>query len=191
MRKISFITTSLLSMCILVGGTLSVVEFTFGATVEFPSAIHFLNPAGEDVVVGPGVYDIESTESWLQLVPEGQDRKEAVLLEAIMGEHQESGEQTAVRLEQETGNTDVFHLAVLQPDGTGLEALGTKSGIHPRSLKFSFIKKSFSKSSTRISRFKNSLPRVQTPQLNKGIPKGEKVCGPFQKEIGKIIFNQL
>ena len=187
MRKISFITTSFLSMCILVGATLSVVEATSRTTVEFPAAIHFLNPAGEDVVVGPGMYDIESTESWLKLVPEGQGRREAVLLDAIMGDHEEKGKQSIVRLEEDPGNSDIFHLAVLQPDGTGLEAVGTKSGIRPRGMYLSYLKKSTRRPSTRISRFGLTRPKVGSGKLAPP-PRPQISCGPVRtREIGRNI----
>ena len=41
-------------------------------TVEITAPLHFLTPGGEDVEVGPGVYQVEAAEAWLKLVPEGE-----------------------------------------------------------------------------------------------------------------------
>jgi parallel beta-helix repeat protein len=110
-------------------------------TVEFPSAIHFLTPAGDDVAIGPGVYEVEAAESWLKLVPEGQERTEAMLLDAMPGTHEETLTESAVRFDGEPDNPNVFHLAMLLADGTGLEAVGTQSGIRPRGLNLAFVSK--------------------------------------------------
>jgi hypothetical protein len=110
-------------------------------TVEFTSILHFLTPSGEDVEVGPGVYQIEAAESWLKLVPEGESRSAAVLLEATPGTHDEMVTEPAVRLEGAAENPDVVHLGLLLANGTGLEAIGTKSGIRPRGLNFTFVQK--------------------------------------------------
>ncbi len=67
-------------------------------TVELTSILHFLTPSGEDVGVGPGVYQVEAAESWLKLVPEGQGRTEVVLLEATPGTHEEIVEQLTISL---------------------------------------------------------------------------------------------
>ena len=110
-------------------------------TVEFPSVIHFLTSAGDDVAIGPGVYEVEAAESWLKLVPEGQERTEVMLLDAMPGTHEETLTESAVRFDGEPDNPDVFHLAMLLADGTGLEAVGTQSGIRPRGLNLAFVSK--------------------------------------------------
>ncbi|MGV7229821.1 MAG: hypothetical protein ACQ9IQ_14310 [Nitrospirales bacterium] len=62
MRRL-FIPINFIMMCLF-----SFVSLTHAAkdnipTVEFNSALHFLTPAGEDVQVGPGAYEVEATES--------------------------------------------------------------------------------------------------------------------------------
>jgi len=72
MRRKPFIKI-LFSICIMVVGlTLALAANASTTTVELPTAILFLTPAGDDIKVGPGIYEVEATESWLKLVPEGQ-----------------------------------------------------------------------------------------------------------------------
>ncbi|MEX2494293.1 MAG: hypothetical protein WD425_21345 [Nitrospirales bacterium] len=150
--------TCLFSILIMVGGTtLGLAEATSTTTVDFPAALHFLNPAGDDIEVGPGIYQVEATESWLKLVPEGEARSAAVLLDATQGNHVETLTEPVVRAAADTENLDVFHVAMLLQDGTGLESVGTKSGIRPRGLNLAFVSK-LSKAKTLSARPNISLP---------------------------------
>ena len=133
--------TCLFSILTIVGGSTLALAETASTTVEFPSAIHFLTPAGDDIEVSQGSYEVEAAESWLKLVPEGQGRMEAVLLDAVQGKHEEPLTEITVRLEEDPENQDVFHLVLLRSDGSGLEAMGTKSGIRPRGWKSAFVGK--------------------------------------------------
>ena len=126
-------------------------------TVDFPAPLHFLTPGGEDVVLPAGMYQVEVAESWLKLIPDGQRRTEAMLVDAISGAHEETLTEVTVRLEGEPDNPDIFHLAMLQPDGSGLEAVGTTSGIRPRGWKSAFVGK-FRKARTFTAR-----PKVLHP----------------------------
>ncbi|MDH5426579.1 MAG: hypothetical protein OEY57_00180 [Nitrospirota bacterium] len=110
-------------------------------TVDFPTPIHFLTPGGEDVVIPAGMYQVEVAEAWLKLIPDGERRLEAILVDATSGTHEETLTESAVRLEGESENPDVFHLAMLLSDGTGLEAIGTQSGIRPRGWRSAFVSK--------------------------------------------------
>lgn len=186
MRPNSFINCLFSILIMLVGPTLVLGETTSTTTVELPAVIHFLTPAGDDIEVGPGIYEVETAESWLKLVPEGQGRTEAVLLEATGGTHDETVTAPTVRLEGVGENADVFHLGLLLPDGTGLEAIGTKSGIRPRGLNLTFVSK-LSKAKTFAARPKISLPgpvgQTQAPP-----PRSQLTCGPVTtREIGMNI----
>jgi len=110
-------------------------------TVDFPAPIHFLTAGGEDGVLPAGRYQVEVAESWLKLIPDGQRRTEAMLVDATSGTHEELLKDITVLLKADTKNPDIFHLAMLQTNGTGLEAVGTQSGIRPRGLKFAFVHK--------------------------------------------------
>ena len=153
-------------------------------TVELPTVIHFLTPAGDDIEVGPGIYEVETAESWLKLVPEGQGRTEAVLLEATRGTHDETVPAPTVRLEGVGENADVFHLGLLLPDGTGLEAIGTKSGIRPRGLQLTFVRK------PRRSRNFAALPKISLPSPvgQTEAPRSQPTCGPVStREVANNI----
>ena len=150
--------------------------------VELPTTIHFLTPAGDDVEVGPGIYQVKPTESWLKLIREGEGPESAVLLDATSGTHEEKPTDSKVRLETEVDNPDVFHLAVLKPDGVGLEATGTVSGIRPRGLSLTFLKTTTTKSSTQLSALNLSRPKVSNDKM---APEQEQqiACGPVHTKI--------
>ncbi|MGV7229822.1 MAG: hypothetical protein ACQ9IQ_14315 [Nitrospirales bacterium] len=186
MRPNSFITCLFSILIMVVGVTQVVAGTTSTTTVEFSSAIHFLNPAGEDVEVGPGVYQVEAVESWLKLLPVGESRSAAVLLEANREPHEEEISEPVVRTLSDPDHPEVLHLAFLMPDGIGMEAVGTITGIRPRGLSLAFVGRK-SKAQTLASRPRTSAPRpgsqTQAPPPR---PKGQPVdCGPFQKVIGK------
>ena len=109
------------------------------STIELDRPLHFFGVDGTDMVIQPGHYQVEAAESWLKLVPEGESRSAAMLLEANLGRHEETLMEPVVRSEEDKDNSDVFHIAVLLPDGSGLEAIGTKSGIRPRAVNFAFM----------------------------------------------------
>lgn len=148
------------------GGTQVLAETAPAITVELPFVIHFLTPAGDDVEVGPGRYEVEVAESWLKLVPEAEGPASAVLLEATSGTHEENVTETTVRLEGDPDNSDVFHLAMLLQDGTGLEAVGTASGIFPRGLQMVYLNKAVESSNTQITK-----STIGTLSINLAAPK--------------------
>ena len=175
-----------LSILIMVVGLIQLMAGTpLAKMVELPAVIHFLTPSGEDVEVGPGAYEVEMAESWLKLVPTGQAGTEAVLLEATSGTHQETLEKPVLRLEEESDNPDAFHLAMLLPDGTGLEAIGTMSGIRPRGMYLSYLKRPAPKPATQTSRFGLALPKVGSGQQAPP-PRPQSTCGPVRHwEVGR------
>ena len=128
MRRVLFI-TCLVSIPIIWGGITQAIAGTISATtVELPAVIHFITPAGDDVEVGPGVFQVEAAESWIKLVPEGEARSEAMLIDATQGNHEETLAEPVVRAAAATENPDVFHVAMLLQDGTGLEAVASGVG---------------------------------------------------------------
>ena len=185
MNRRTFTILAVFLSIIWMGSTGSLADSASTLQVEFPSSLHFLNPAGDDVEVRPGNYNVDATESWLKLVPEGEGPESAVLVEAAWGTHEETVMEPVVRLEGESGNPDIFHLAMLRQDGTGLEAIGTISGIRPRGgFNLAFMKKSTPKRSTGLSRF-----RIARPQVGSGkqapTPRPQQSCGPVtSREIG-------
>ena len=164
--------------------------------VQFHQTWHFLTPSAEDVEVGPGMYQVEAAESWLKLLPEGESRSAAVLLEATQGNHEETLTEPVVRAGADPDNPDVFHLAMLLSDGSGLEAIGTKSGIRLRGFNLAFVNK-FKQSSRRFTqrpRVKQKSsppialqPGLTLPKLEGKVvvppPRPQPSCGPSHEFI--------
>ena len=156
------------------------------ATIEFTQPLHFLGVDGTDVVIQPGTYQVEAAEAWLKLVPEGKSRSTSVLLEAIRGPHEEEVIEPIVRTISDPDRPDVLHVALLMPDGVGMEAVGTVTGIRPRGLNFAFVART-NRTQTLTSRPGMHAPQsgAQTQAPAPG-PKGQPVdCGPYQKRVGK------
>ena len=110
-------------------------------TVSFDQSIHFLAPDGSVVVVPMGAYSVTAAETWLQLIPEGGQKREAFLIDAEVSTHHETGElPQAVTSSGET--EDLQHVILLLEDGRMLESLGTISGIRPRGLKLTRLSRS-------------------------------------------------
>lgn len=103
-------------------------------TVTLERPVHFLTPDGNDVVLSPGTYEVEVAEEWIRLIPD--ERRNTVLLEALHTTHKEvlSSPLALSLSENEVGNSDVHHLLVLLPNGSGLDAIGTYSGIRSKGL---------------------------------------------------------
>ena len=101
-------------------------------TLEQP--VHFLTPDGSDVVIKPGTYEAEAAQEWIRLIPD--ERRNAILLEALPTTHEEAlSSPIGLSLPPGEGeNSDVHHLLLLLPDGTGLDAIGTYSGIRSKGL---------------------------------------------------------
>ena len=99
-------------------------------TIEVTKAVHFLTPGGEDVVVEQGRYEVGQASAWLHLTPIGGEKTDAILVEAQLIDHHETIEvpTTFSHSEQE----DEYVIMLLLPDGTGLEALGSYSGVRSK-----------------------------------------------------------
>jgi len=108
---------------------------SFAATIiTLEQPLHFLTVDGNDVLLQPGDYQVRAAEEWLQLIQEGGQKWDAILLEAERSTHEERGELPQAMIlpgEEE----DWQHIVLLLPDGLSLQALGTLSGIRPRGLR--------------------------------------------------------
>ncbi|MGE0475068.1 MAG: hypothetical protein AB7P17_15645, partial [Nitrospirales bacterium] len=168
---------------LIVGGTAGVFANTLDRSVELPVGIHFLTPAGDDVKVGPGTYHVEAVESWLKLIPKDEGRASGVLLEATIGTHEENASEPMVRLKNDSNGSDVFHLAMLLTDGTGLEAVGTASGIRPRAINLAILTTPTGKTPTMSMTQRFNRSGVSNDKLAPLQPQGQKTCGPVHTKI--------
>ncbi len=98
--------------------------------------MHFLAPGGDDVVVEPGGYDVEAADEWLQLIPQRGHRTDAILLEAQGKSHEEVIKSPHAKSEQSGEGQHL--LALMLPNGTTLEAVGSYSRVRSRGLSSRF-----------------------------------------------------
>ncbi|MBI5855521.1 MAG: hypothetical protein HZB35_09905 [Nitrospirae bacterium] len=116
---------------LLVGGSVVVATPTASPpTIELSKAVHFLTPGGEDVVVGPGTFEVEATEQGLRLKPKDGKPEDAKVIQAQGIPSTEPME--ASKTVSETLGEDSHRVALLRADGTGLEAVGSFSGVRTR-----------------------------------------------------------
>jgi len=105
-------------------------------TIALQAAVHFLTPAGEDLVVAPGTYEVDAAKEGLRLKPTGGKEAEAVLVQAQALPHGES--LTAPKVDVRPAGEDQYRVALLLPDGTGLEAVGSYSGVRTRGVESTY-----------------------------------------------------
>jgi hypothetical protein len=99
-------------------------------TLMLDRAIHFLNNEDTDVLVSPGHYAIHADKPKGLLVLQPMNNGQSIQLKAQPINHEEPiPTATPLSFSEEE---DEHRLLLLQPDGTGLEAVGSYSGIHSR-----------------------------------------------------------
>ncbi len=112
----------------------------FEQVVELPSAVHFLNPAGENVIVPPGIFSMIASDGMLKLIPDSRGDAQAVTIQAEATSHQELLDlptPLSARMDE-----DLHVVAMFLPDGRAMEAIGTYSGVRTRAfnLRRGFLK---------------------------------------------------
>lgn len=113
-----------------IAGLVTAAAVVSAPTIVIEKAVHFLTPSGEDVVVGPGTYQVEAVKEGIQLTPKGGEAAKAVVVQALTRPHPES--LTTPKALSEPGVEDEHRVALLLPDGQGLEAVGSYSGVRTR-----------------------------------------------------------
>ena len=99
-------------------------------TITLNRAIHFLTNEDTDVVVSPGLYNIQADRPTHSLILQATNSEHRFLLRAQEFSHAEQiPAATPLSLRQ---GEDEHHLLLFLPDNTGLEAVGSYSGIHSR-----------------------------------------------------------
>ncbi len=156
-------------------------EFIDPAVVTFEQPAYFIAPDGSPIVVQPGTYRAEATQSWIRLIP-GKNRTDALLVEAQHGTHDTGIEDLlALSIPGETPqDLDVHYLVVLLPSGKSLEAAGSHSGIQKRGFGF---KKKWRGLKKRVKRKYNRAKKSRTfKQLNNTAKiRSQKMKGHFRR----------
>jgi serine protease AprX len=95
----------------------------------------FVAPDGTDVFLAPGMYEVEpSGQDHLKLLPvdpQGQAEGAALVIQASLITHKETQHLPAA-LSFPGEKEDTHHFVLLLPDGQGVQAIGTYSGVRPR-----------------------------------------------------------
>jgi hypothetical protein len=108
----------------------SATNVVAGSQVTLEQPVHFIGVDGSEARLSAGTYSVEAGETWLRLIP--GERRNAMLVEAEGIVHQEVVVETTARLN--SVNDDLQEIVLLLPDGTGLKAVGTRSGVISRGL---------------------------------------------------------
>ena len=109
-------------------------------TVTLDQPVHFTTAEGSDVVLDAGNYDVTATDEWLRITPSEGKAVDALLLEAQVAKHEETL-KAPLGVSAQGESPDTHHLALLLPDGTRLEAVGSYSGIRSRGLSLLTIRR--------------------------------------------------
>jgi hypothetical protein len=97
-------------------------------TITISQPVHFLTPDGTDVIVNPGNYDVGAVGNILRL--QSSNNKDPIHIQAgpaPFPDEVESPVAMAIPMPEEG-----IYLALAVPEGTGLEAMGSYSGIQAR-----------------------------------------------------------
>lgn len=124
--RLAFIAMTLVSLLASVTGR-ALADTTL--TLEQPT--HFSTAEGEELVLAAGSYAIEAADGAMRVqLAHDPPRTDGWVLQAFKTRHTESLEQSVAITALE--HTDELHLLILFPDGTGLDAIGSISGLRSR-----------------------------------------------------------
>jgi hypothetical protein len=99
-------------------------------TIQLTERVHFAAPDGGDLVVEPGLYQVEPVEDLALRLSREATEGEAVLVQARPSEHEESLERTiAILVTPQEGER---RLVLLSPSGVAMEAVGYVGEVRPR-----------------------------------------------------------
>jgi hypothetical protein len=109
------------------------IPVEFERVIELDREVHFLTPKGEDVLVSPGAYTVETADGGLQLIPSGEEPAEVLIIAAKSTRHEKSVDSPEPM--SMSGEEDQHVVMLLMPEGKALQAVGSYSGVHTRGFK--------------------------------------------------------
>ena len=125
-------TFGILAMMIAIWVTVLAEASLADTTVTLEQAVGFTNAEGGEVVLSRGQYTIRPVEEWLELIPQGGKRRDAVLINAESLMHSEDVDRPNVRVKEIDDRKR--ELIVLLPGGKALKASGLVGKIQSRGL---------------------------------------------------------
>ena len=132
------------------------------AIITIERAIHFLNNEETDVLVPPKHYSIHAAHSKGLLILKAIDGGQPIQLKAQEIKHDEPI-PTATPLSF-SEKEDEHRILLLQPDGTGLEAIGSYSGIQSRAARRMTSKRRV------IRKYLRRIPRAPATEFTLHVP---------------------
>lgn len=99
--------------------------------VHLEQSLHFDAPDGQSVEVSPGMYLVEPLTQGEPRLAFWHDQG-TVTLQATRTTHDQPVETPEAYLIREEADEDIYHVVVVMPDGTALDATGSVSGIQTR-----------------------------------------------------------
>jgi hypothetical protein len=119
-----------IAMMVFVGGSPALaLEKENRLAVTIDKALHFLSPEDTDARVTPGMYEVEAAGVDSLWLFQGEDSAPH-LIQAVSTTHKETLEESVVVILSE--GEDLQSLLLLFPNGKGLEASGSYSGIRSK-----------------------------------------------------------
>jgi len=121
---------SLTALAILSFFPLAIGTTFAGTTISLEKTIYVTTADGSHVVLEAGSYSLEAAEDWLRVIP--GERRDALLFEAHHIQHEEVLQEPKAVIQVDEQKE--IHIVLLLPGGTGLEAIGSVSGVRSRAV---------------------------------------------------------
>lgn len=161
-------------------------------TIDLPNALHFTDSDGKDRIIGPGTYRVEVQKSHLRLTP--AEGNESLVVTALPIPHDESVSMPVAMVVAEEGNDDQAHIVLLLPEHTGLEAVGSLSGVATRATSFSSlsrvqIQRAYSQQTQPGEASPNRLAPIKVaPVVTPAPPQNARRSGPGQLATWNYLY---
>jgi hypothetical protein len=107
----------------------------FATMITLEKTVHFNAPDAAVLAIDPGDYLVSAQDRTLQL--RSLDSHSFLVIAASPGTHDSASLVSPIALsfgEEDAAHADIHHIVFLLPDGHGLDAAGTYSGVMPRGL---------------------------------------------------------
>jgi len=137
-------------------------------TVLIDRPVYFTNRDGSDIVATPGLYDVmPDGEAGLRLIP-SQNHEGFVIRATAFTYSEELPSTVAIAVPD---NESDYHVVLLRPGGTGLDAAGSFTEVRPRGMHSQHV--STSKIKDALARLQARQQMIQTLKAYPRLPLGQ------------------